>query len=86
LVELHEIGAYIGMGVFAPPGIPGDRTAALRKAFSDTMKDPELLSEAKRLDVAIDPDSGENIQKTIARAYGFSGAVRARLRDALEVK
>jgi tripartite-type tricarboxylate transporter receptor subunit TctC len=62
LVELHEIGAFIGMGVFAPPGIPADRAAILRKAFADTMKDPVFLAEAKRLDVLIDPASGEEIQ------------------------
>lgn len=86
LVELHEIGGFIGMGLYAPPGVPRDRAAALRKAFAETMKDPQLLAEAKRLDVVIDPVDGEAIQKIIAHAYGFPEAVRARLRDVLEVK
>ena len=34
----------------APPGIPADRRAALVAAFDATMKDPEFLAEAKRLE------------------------------------
>ena len=31
-----------------PPGVPQDRLETLRKAFSETLRDPELLAEAKR--------------------------------------
>jgi tripartite-type tricarboxylate transporter receptor subunit TctC len=43
----------LGRPFVAPPGIPEDRATALRKAFEDTMKDPEYLAEmtAKKLDV-----------------------------------
>ena len=43
----------LGRPFVAPPGIPEDRAAALRKAFEDTMKDPDYLAEmtAKKLDV-----------------------------------
>jgi len=45
---------YLGAGGFgswpilATPGIPADRTATLRDAFNDTVKDPDFLAEAKR--------------------------------------
>jgi tripartite-type tricarboxylate transporter receptor subunit TctC len=32
-----------------PPDVPADRIAALRKAFEDTMRDPQYLAEAKRI-------------------------------------
>jgi tripartite-type tricarboxylate transporter receptor subunit TctC len=43
----------LGRPFAAPPGIPADRAAALRKAFDDTMADPALLAEMKsrKLDV-----------------------------------
>lgn len=43
----------LGRPFAAPPGIPGDRAAALRTAFDATMADPALLAEmkAKKLDV-----------------------------------
>ncbi len=34
---------------FLGPGVPTDRAAALRKAFEDTMKDPQFLAMAKKL-------------------------------------
>ena len=34
----------------APPGIPADRKAALVAAFDATMKDPEYLADAEKLE------------------------------------
>ena len=34
----------------APPGMPADRKAALIAAFDETMKDPDFLAEAKKLE------------------------------------
>ena len=45
----------------APPGLPADRAAALRAAFDATMKDPEFLAEAKKLNLDINPLSGTAI-------------------------
>ena len=53
----------------APPGVPADRLAALRKAFDDTMKDPEFLAEAQRLSLEVTPVSGEGIQRLIEEVY-----------------
>src|SRR5215475_12794910 len=36
----------MGRPFLAPPGVPAERTASLRKAFMDTMKDPAFLAEA----------------------------------------
>jgi tripartite-type tricarboxylate transporter receptor subunit TctC len=37
-----------GRPFIAPPGLPTDRTKALREAFAKTMADPELLAEVKK--------------------------------------
>ncbi len=51
----------------APPGVPADRVALLRRAFDETMKDPEFLAEAAKLGAEIDPMSGERAQDVVAR-------------------
>lgn len=62
---LALIVSGIGMGrpLAAPPNVPAPRVAALRKAFDETMKDPEFLAEAKKLKMDITPLSGLEIQK-----------------------
>ena len=42
------------MPLYAPPGVPADRLAALRAAFDKTMKDPEFLSGAQKASVPVD--------------------------------
>ena len=59
----------MGRPFLGPPGIPADRLAALRKAFMDTMKDPEFLAEAKKSELEITPVSGEEIQKLVEDVY-----------------
>jgi tripartite-type tricarboxylate transporter receptor subunit TctC len=53
----------------APPGIPADRLKALRDGFDATMKDPQFLAEAKRLDLEVRPVSGADVEKLIKEIY-----------------
>jgi len=53
----------------APPGIPADRKAALIKAFDATMKDPEYLADAKKLDIDVNPVSGKALDDLLAELY-----------------
>jgi tripartite-type tricarboxylate transporter receptor subunit TctC len=53
----------------APPGIPADRKAALVKAFDETMKDPEYLADAKKLDIDVNPVSGKELDELLAELY-----------------
>src|SRR5436190_1159180 len=59
----------------APPGVPQDRVAALRKAFTDTMKDSDFLADANKGNFEIRPVSGADIQKLIAEIYETPPAV-----------
>jgi tripartite-type tricarboxylate transporter receptor subunit TctC len=59
----------MGRPFMAPPGIPADRQAALRKAFDDTMKDPEFLNDAKARGQEINPVSGADLDKLLAELY-----------------
>ena len=53
----------------APPGLPADRVQALRAAFDATMKDPQFLAEAKRLDLEVRPVGGAEVEKLIKEIY-----------------
>jgi tripartite-type tricarboxylate transporter receptor subunit TctC len=55
----------------APPGIPADRKAVLRKAFDDTMKDPAFLADAKKTMIDINPVSGPEVDAIVASLYAL---------------
>jgi len=48
-----------------PPGTPKERLQLLRKAFADTMKDPEFLAEAKKVKFQVTYVSGEETEKYV---------------------
>jgi tripartite-type tricarboxylate transporter receptor subunit TctC len=81
LMEAAYAPLAAGRPFVAPPGLPADRTAALRKAMLDTFKDPDFLSEAARQQLQVDkPRSGEQIQAQIKRVYEMPPSVAERLR------
>ena len=53
----------------APPDIPADRKAALIAAFDATMKDPEFLAEAKKLNLDVAPVGAAALDKLLAELY-----------------
>ncbi len=59
----------MGRPFLAPPGIPADRLAALRKAFDDTMADKDFLADAEQNKIEINPVSGEQIQALVKEGY-----------------
>ncbi len=64
----------------APPGVPAERVAALRKAFDDTLHDSDYLAEAKKLNMEITLVPGAKIQSLIEDVYRTTSAeVSARI-------
>jgi len=59
----------------APPGLPEDRKAALIAAFERTMKDPEFLAEAAKLNMDVNPLAGRAIDTLLAELYATPKAV-----------
>jgi tripartite-type tricarboxylate transporter receptor subunit TctC len=59
----------MGRPFLAPPGIPEDRKAALRKAFDATMKDPEFLADAERSRLEVSPIGPEEIEAYLRDVY-----------------
>lgn len=67
----------------APPGVPADRVAALRKAFDATMKDTEFLADAARIRIDISPSSGQAVADFIAGIYRSPPSAVARAKKAV---
>jgi tripartite-type tricarboxylate transporter receptor subunit TctC len=66
-----------------PPGTPPDRLEILQQAFVKTLRDPELLAEAKKAHLEIDPIDGPKTAKTFASLYEISPALIAKLKEIL---
>jgi tripartite-type tricarboxylate transporter receptor subunit TctC len=66
-----------------PPGMPADRAKLLRHAFDETMKDPAFVSEMTKVHADVDPTSGEDLQKLVARLYATPKPVVERVKKYL---
>jgi tripartite-type tricarboxylate transporter receptor subunit TctC len=53
----------------APPGTPKERVAALRKAMLDTLRDPAMLADTKKLSIDLDPVPGSQTAQMFADFY-----------------
>ena len=86
IMELVYSSETFGRPYVIAPEVPADRVAALRKAFMATMKDDELLSEAKRMRLAIDPISGEDLQELAGKIFGTPRDLVEKTKQAMEYK
>jgi tripartite-type tricarboxylate transporter receptor subunit TctC len=77
-------GGEVGRSFMAPPGVPADRVATLRKAFDETMADPELLAEIEKAKLDFHPGPGDKLQKIISDTASVSPDVVARMRSLLK--
>lgn len=66
-----------------PPGTPKERVTILRKAFQDTLKDPELLAEAKKSNLTVDPIPGEEVERTVNELFNLKPAIVNKLKEIL---
>jgi tripartite-type tricarboxylate transporter receptor subunit TctC len=69
-----------------PPGTPKDRVQLLRQAFMATLQDPEFQAEAEKAKLDLDPVSGEEVARTVARLFETSPALVAKLKESLVPK
>lgn len=67
-----------------PAGTPKARVQIIRKAFMETMKDPEFLAEAKKTKLDIDPITGEELEKTVMGLFRLSPDLVAKLVEVIK--
>jgi tripartite-type tricarboxylate transporter receptor subunit TctC len=86
VMELNDSRLEMGRPFVTPPGVPAERVAALRVAFNKMVADPAFAAAIKRLGRELNPVTGEDVQKLIARVTKADKTVIASLKEALIYK
>jgi tripartite-type tricarboxylate transporter receptor subunit TctC len=84
VLELILIRQEPGRPIAAPPGVPAERIAALRRAFDATMTDPDFVAEAAKLQMEIEPLTAAQIDGLLATAYGAPRPIVQQAAELLE--
>jgi hypothetical protein len=69
-----------------PPQVPEPRVRVLQKAFFSALKDPQLLAEAEKAKLEIDPVDGPGIEKMVNGLYEIEPAIVNRVKQILAAK
>jgi tripartite-type tricarboxylate transporter receptor subunit TctC len=77
-------GGEFGRPMMVTPGTPVERIKILRAAYDKTMKDPELLREAEKGKMDVDPTSGEELQALVNKVMDQPKEVLARVKKMLD--
>ncbi|HEY4135879.1 MAG TPA: hypothetical protein VGO34_11765 [Alphaproteobacteria bacterium] len=83
VMELFFVQKTVARPLVAPPNVPADRVAVLRQAFLDMTKDAGFKTEADKLQLDVEPATGEDIQKIIAKIAATPQALADRLTKAI---
>ena len=75
VLKLILIRQEAGRPFAAPPGVPADRLAALRRAFDATLADGEFRADADKAQLEIEPLTAGEIETLLALAYGAPKAI-----------
>lgn len=67
-----------------PPGTPKDRVQLLRKAFMEALKDPELVAEAKKARLELNPMDGAELERGVKEILALDAGLVARLKEILK--
>ena len=83
MLDVIFMSAILARPYIAPPNIPADRVKALRDGFMSTMKDPEFVAEINKMQLTVDPTSGEDMEKVVRDAYALPDDLIQKVRKAL---
>jgi tripartite-type tricarboxylate transporter receptor subunit TctC len=80
---VHSVGPTARPYVL-PPGTPKDREQILRKAFVDTMKDPDFLADANKAKLDINPLDGAELEKNVKEVFNLDPKLIPRAKEILK--
>ena len=80
-IRLFMVPQVLNRPVLAPPNVPAERVAELRKALMATMEDKVFLADIARRNLQVNPTSGERVAQMLAEAYAMPPKVVAAVRD-----
>lgn len=73
----------IGRSIFAPPNVPAERVAALRKALRELIRDPDFIRESDRRNVALEALAGDELQTMVNQSMTLTPELVERIRQTI---
>ena len=86
VIDFMSKAVAVGRPVATTPGVPPDRVAALRKAFDETLRDPDFIRDAQSERAEISAMSGADLAQVIDDVIGAPQDLRDRVKAAIEPK
>ena len=80
---VHSVGPT-ARPFMLPPNTPKDRVQLLRKAYMDTMKDPEFLADATKARLDVNPLDGAELEKNVREVFNLDPQLIPRAKEILK--
>jgi len=84
LLDFLSEAVAVGRPIATTPGVPAARVAALRRAFDETLKDPEFIREATVERAEISPMNGAELARLVDDLIATPDDIKARVKIAIE--
>jgi tripartite-type tricarboxylate transporter receptor subunit TctC len=78
ILELFSQPEKVGRSLTAPPGVPAERVAELRAAFTATLQDRDFVADAARMRLDLSPLPGDQLQAIIEKSFTYSPSIVAK--------
>jgi tripartite-type tricarboxylate transporter receptor subunit TctC len=85
ILSLFAASSAIGRALIAPPGVPAERIAVLRRAMATTLADPELLAYATKHNLALEPGSDDELSAILRKMFATPQPLIRKAREVLEL-
>lgn len=86
ILEIINSQEVFARPFFVAAEVPADRLQILRRAFMETWRDPELIADAAKMDLDVNPTSGEEIQSILQKIYANPPALLQSAKEAIRLK
>src|SRR5258705_9201720 len=86
IFEFQNSDAGIGWSVVAPPNVPPERVALLRRAFDAMAADPEFRADARKRGLDVTPASGEALTRIVERTIATPAEALVTLKTILGIQ
>jgi tripartite-type tricarboxylate transporter receptor subunit TctC len=81
LLSVYLAPKAVARPVAAPPDVPAERVAVLRKAFADMTRDPAVIAEAEKLGMPLDASYEDAVRHVVGVVNTATPDIIARLRS-----
>jgi tripartite-type tricarboxylate transporter receptor subunit TctC len=84
ILGFYASAAEVGRSIVAPPAMPAQMVAVLRRAFDEMLSDSAFLDEVKRAGIQLKPMNGERLQDLVLQVANFPQSLLEKARQARE--